>query len=63
MGNYLISGEEVNIEWQIYDLIENHGSGCAYFALSGKGDNGKNYQATGIYQGDELEEVEDIEEV
>ena len=58
---YLISGEEIEITWQSVELIENHGSGCTEHALVGEGSDGNTYIATGTYQGDELEEVNDIE--
>lgn len=61
--NHLVYGEEVNIDWEKSDFIENHGSGCKYYLLIGEGSDGKEYQATGIYQGDELQEIENIETI
>lgn len=61
--NHLISNEEVNIEWERIALEENHGSGCTFYHLHGEGDNGKTYVATGIYQNDDLIEIEEIEEI
>lgn len=56
-----IEGREVTIDWEQDELIENHGSGCRYYGMNGMGSDGKEYIATGIYQGDDLEDVEDIE--
>lgn len=53
--------EVASIVWERGELIENHGSGCMYFALSGTGEDGTHYIATGLYQSGELEEVTDIE--
>lgn len=57
-----INGQEVSIEWEQDELIENHGSGCCYYGMNGIGSDGKEYIATGIYQGDDLEDIEDVEE-
>jgi len=58
--NHLVYGEEVNIDWEKSDLIENHGSGCCYYLLIGIGGDGNEYQATGIYQGYELQVIKGI---
>lgn len=57
-----INGEIVTIEWERDCEIDNHGSGCVYWGLTGLGSDGKEYIATGVYQGDDIEEIEDIEE-
>lgn len=60
---HIIEGKEVNIDWEVGDTIDNHGSGCRDVQLSGYGDGGKEYGASGNTQGDELVEVyDDIEE-
>jgi hypothetical protein len=58
---HLISGEEILIIWERGEMIENHGSGCVYYALDGIGSDGKDYIATGYYQDDELEDIEYVE--
>lgn len=60
---HLISGEEVNIEWERHEKIESHDSGCSYWALFGEDDLGNKYIATGVYQSDELVDVEEIEKI
>lgn len=60
---HLIDGKEVQIDWEIGETIDNHGSGCRDVQLSGEGDDGKTYLASGNSQDGELVEVyeDDIE--
>jgi len=58
---HIIDGKEITIDWERDCEIENHGSGCVYWGLSGLGSDGNEYIATGVYQYGELEEIQDIE--
>ncbi|MEB0262905.1 hypothetical protein [Mucilaginibacter sp. 10I4] len=60
---HIIEGKEVNIDWEIGETIDNHGSGCKDVQLSGEGDDRNMYFASGNSQDDELVEVyeDDIE--
>ncbi|WP_298845559.1 hypothetical protein [uncultured Clostridium sp.] len=59
--NHLISGEEINIDWQQVHLIDKNDSGDEEWRIDGDGEDGKKYTAVGSYQDDELEDVNDIE--
>lgn len=61
--NHLVYGEEVTIDWEKSDLIKDHGSGCCHYLLIGIGSDGNEYEAVGVYQGDDLQEVENIETI
>lgn len=60
---HLVYGEEVTIEWEKSDLIEDHGSGCCYFLMLGAVNGETEYEAVGIYQGDDLQDIEDIQTI
>lgn len=61
---HIIDGNEIDIDWEIGETIDNHGSGCKDVQLSGCGSDGKDYLASGNSQDGELIEVyeDDIEE-
>lgn len=58
---HTIEGKEVNIDWEQVDLVDNHGSGCKEWSVSGEDENGITYFGSATYQDDELIEVNDIE--
>lgn len=58
-----VLGEDVTIEWEKSERIERHDSGCAHFLLIGLGSDGQEYEAVGVYQGDELQDIENIQTI
>jgi hypothetical protein len=60
---HIIDGKEVEIDWEIGETIDNHGSGCRDVQLSGEDKDGNLYLASGNSQDGELVEVyeDDIE--
>lgn len=58
-----VLGEDVTIEWEKSERIERHDSGCAHFLLIGLGSDGQEYEAVGVYQGDELQGIENIQTI
>ena len=59
--SHTIDDKEVFIEWEQGDVVENHEQ-VIYYAMTGTGDDGKQYEATGSYCHGEFDEVFDIEE-
>lgn len=58
---HVINGIEVDIHWGKAFFVENHGSGCKEYGVTGTDENDQEYSGCGTYQSDELVEVTDIE--
>jgi hypothetical protein len=56
---HIIDGKEVDIDWEVGETYDNHGSGCKDVQLEGIGDDGNKYWASGNTQDGELVEVYD----
>lgn len=54
---HIFEGQEVDIDWEIGETIDNHGSGCKDVQLSGYDKVGNKYFADGNVQDGELVEV------
>lgn len=61
---HTIGDKRVEIDWQIGETIDNHGSGCKDVQLSGEDADGNRYLASGNSQDGELVDVyeDDIED-
>ena len=60
---HIVFNEKVDIEWEQFELGENHRSGYKEWLLEGHDKEGNIYTAIGYYQNDELTDIVDIEKL